>query len=287
MTGPAPGRLRAGTSSWSEKSWVGPFYPEGLRPADFLAWYATRFDTVEADVTYYRIPERRMVEGWARKLPEGFALAAKFPRTVVHCGEGPRPDGARVAAREHVAAEVELFLERMSHLGAKCGPLVLQFPWFDRSVFPERAPFLERLDDLLASLPAAFRYAVEVRNRGWIDDELLALLRRHRTALVWTDLASMPHPADLARGLDIVTADFAYARLIGDRKLVDSLTDTFDRVVIDRSERLDRWAELLRGVLERVPETYAYANNHYAGHAPQTIRDLVERLGAARGGAPA
>ena len=55
-------RIRLGTSSWSEKAWVGPFYPEGSKPGEFLALYARRFDTVEADVTYYRVPDNRLVD---------------------------------------------------------------------------------------------------------------------------------------------------------------------------------------------------------------------------------
>ena len=94
------------------------------------------------------------------------------------------------------------------------------------------------------------------------------------------DLAYMPHPADLARDLDLVTADFAYARLIGDRKAVEERTKTFDRIVIDQGPRLARWAELLLELIPRVRETFAYANNHYAGFGPETIRDLARRVGA-------
>ena len=68
------------------------FYPKGTRPGDFLAHYADRFATVEADNTYYAVPEPRLVEGWVRKTPDDFILSAKFPRSIVHGGEGPRPD---------------------------------------------------------------------------------------------------------------------------------------------------------------------------------------------------
>ena len=88
------GSLFYGTSSWSDKSWVGPFYPEGTAPRDYLAHYAEQFGAVEADVTYYRVPSDSMVEGWARRTPDGFRMAAKFPRSIVHAGEGPRPSTA-------------------------------------------------------------------------------------------------------------------------------------------------------------------------------------------------
>ncbi len=272
------GRFRFGTSSWSEKGWIGPFYPPGTKPADMLSFYATQFATVEADTTYYRVPSAAMVRGWRAKTPAGFTLAAKFPRSIVHAGEGQHPDGAKVLVPEHVGAELEAFLQAMRELGDRAGPLVLQFPYFNRTAFTGLAPFLARLEPFLAGLPRDFRYGVEVRNKAWIGKELLDLLRAQRVAFVLVDLVYMPHPADLAREHDLVTADFAYARLIGDRKAVEERTTTFDAIVLDQGERLERWADLLASIVPRTSETYAYANNHYAGHGPATIRDLAHRL---------
>lgn len=280
MTPDAHGRFLFGTSSWSEKSWIGPFYPKGTRPQDMLAFYASEFATVEADTTYYRIPAREMVRGWRTKTPEGFVLSAKFPRSVVHGGEGAKPDAASVLDWKKVGGDVERFLDAMSELREKCGPLIVQLPYFDRAAFSSLPEFLDRLGHFLENLPPGFRYGVEVRNKAWIGEDLLGMLRKHGIALVLVDLAYMPHPADLAQRLDLVTADFAYARLIGDRKAIEAKTETFDRIVVDQGERLGRWAELLADLLPRVRETYAYANNHYAGFGPETIRDLARRVTA-------
>ena len=274
---------RYGTSSWSEKGWVGSFYPRGLRPRDFLSHYAQCFDTVEADVTYYRVPDAALVRGWADKVPEGFLLAAKFPRSVVHCGEGRQPDGSRVLLPGAVEAERDGFLEGMALLGEKCGPLVLQFPYFNRSAFPSPEPFLERLDAFLAELPGSFRYAVEVRNRDWLGEPLTAVLRRHGAGLVLAALPGVPHPEVLARRFDLLTADFLYVRLIGDRRATDALTTTFDRVVVDRGRDLRRWADFLRPIVRGGTEVLCYANNHYAGHGPATIRELARLLGEVPG----
>ena len=115
------GELLYGTSSWSEKSWVGSFYPDGTKPAEFLAHYATQFRTVEADNTYYRVPSERMVEGWAARTPAGFELAAKFPRSIVHGGDGPRPDPDVVLVPERVGEETERFLGAMRKTKADKG----------------------------------------------------------------------------------------------------------------------------------------------------------------------
>lgn len=273
------GAIRYGTSSWSEKGWVGPFYPPGTQPGDFLTHYAEVFDTVEADVTYYRVPSAAMVQGWVRKTPPGFRLSAKFPRGIVHCGQGPRPDAGRLLLPEHVGAERDAFLEVMSRLGDRAGPLVLQFPYFNQQAFRGPEPFLERLERFLEDLPDDFRYAVEVRNKQWLREPLLDLLRRRRAALVWVDLPYVPGPWALG-GLDPVTTDFLYVRLVGDRKATDALTKTFDRLVLDRGEALQRWADFVAPAAARATETFAYANNHFAGHGPDTIRDLRARIEA-------
>ncbi len=279
------GVLRLGTSSWSEKGWIGPFYPPGTKPADMLGYYSTQFATVEADTTYYRVPSTALVRGWRAKTPEGFTLSAKFPRGIVHAGEGQHPDGAKVLVPEHVDAELEGFFSAMRELGDRAGPLVLQFPYFNKTAFAGLAPFLARLEPFLSRLPRDFRYAVEVRNKAWIGTELLDLLRAHGAALVLVDLVYMPHPADLAAELDLVTAEFSYARLIGDRQAVEERTTTFSEVVLDQGPRLDRWAELLASIVPRTRETFAYANNHFAGHGPATVRDLARRVaGLVEGG---
>jgi len=274
------GTLLHGTSSWSTPGWVGPFYPDGTAPADFLEHYATQFPTVEADVTYYRVPDARMADAWKRRTPDGFKLAAKFPRSIVHAGQGKQPDASRLLVPSFVQADTERFLGAMQRLGDRCGPLVLQFPYFNRTAFADRGPFLERLDAYLGQLPGGFRYAVELRNKGWVDAALLTLLAGHRTAFVLVEMSYMPHPADLAERLDLVTTDFLYARLIGDREAVEARTEAFDQVVVDRTAALERWADLLARLTPRVETVYAFANNHYAGHGPATIRQLKALLDA-------
>lgn len=273
-------RVYLGTSSWSEKSWDGVFYPEGTKALDQLPYYSTQFNAVEADVTYYRIPSKAMVRGWFDRTPTEFKIAAKFPRTIVHGGEAATPDATKLLLPDVVGATVEKFLEAMAELGSKCGPLVLQFPYFNRAAFSSAAPFLDRLDAFLESLPRTFRYAVEIRNGPWLRKETFEVCRRHKVAVVMVDLGYLPHPDELGNLTDLITSDFAYARLIGDRKAMDALTTKFDKIVMDQSPRLDRWAHLLTDVITQVAEVHVYANNHYAGHAPATVRDLAGRIAA-------
>jgi uncharacterized protein YecE (DUF72 family) len=252
--------LYLGTSSWSAESWVGPFYPPGTPPADFLPIYATRYQTVEIDSTYYRIPSRKMVKGWYEKTPPGFTFAAKFPSEVTH--KKVLVDCER---------ETEEFLGVMDLLGEKLGPLLLQFPYLNQEVMPSSAAFLERLAPYFDRLPRAHRYAVEVRNRNWLAQPLLDLLRKHGVALALVDQVWMPTISQLAEKLDVLTADFTYIRWIGDRKGIEKQTKTWDKIIVNRERETQTWVRYIRQFLHRGEIIYAYYNNHYAGWAPGSI----------------
>jgi len=273
-----PDYIRLGTSSFSESDWVGPFYPPGTKPADFLAYYATRYSTVEVDATYYAIPSRRTVEGWSKKISNDFILSAKFPRSIVHGGEGARPDSKIVLVPDATYNDRDRFLEVMSLMGKRLGPLVLQFPYFAKAVFASSNEFIERLDRFLDDLPNGFRYAVEIRNRNWLTKSFIDILKRHNAALVLVDQAWMPHGDELAGKYDILTSDYVYIRLLGDRKEIEAVTKKWDREVIDRADRMQRWADLIAKLIEREVETLIYINNHYAGYAPATADRLHDMI---------
>lgn len=269
--------LHIGTSSFSETDWVGPFYPDGTKPAQFLEIYSQKYQTVEIDATYYRIPAVKTVKGWYERTPEGFVFAAKFPRSIVHGGKGAKPDPDVILVPEKTFEERSWFLQTMSHLKEKLGPMVIQFPYFSKAVFDGPDEFFDRLNTFLDALPKEFRFAVEIRNRHWLTETFRDLLAEHNVGLVLVDQAWMPHGDEVAGRIDPITSDFCYIRLLGDRKKIESLTDRFDREVIDRSERLRRWADLVGSMLDRDIETYMYTNNHFSGYSPATA-DALHKL---------
>ncbi len=111
------------------------------------------------------------------------ARSTKFPRTIVHGGTDAKPDPKKVLDPEATAADCDAFLEVMGRMGARLGPLLLQFPLFLKDVFPSLQHFLGRLDGFMEKLPRDFRYAIETRNRDWLGPELLELCRRYRSGL--------------------------------------------------------------------------------------------------------
>jgi uncharacterized protein YecE (DUF72 family) len=258
-----------GTSSFTAAGWNGSFYPRGLKPSDYLTFYAEHFHTVEVDSTFYACPTARTVENWNARTPEGFVFSVKVPQTITH-------DKVLVGCD----AELTEFLDTMHLLGQKLGPIVFQFPFFTRGVFPDRHAFTDRLVPFLRKLPADRKFAIEIRNRDWLNAEFANLLRDHRIALVLQDRSWMPDPAELK--FDPITADWTYIRWLGDRKDIEARTMTWDKPVVDRTAELKSWVDFCYQTMKRGVLVYAYANNHYAGHAPATIEQF-RNLWQARG----
>jgi uncharacterized protein YecE (DUF72 family) len=240
-----------------------------MKPSDYLCFYAERFHTVEVDSTFYACPTARTVENWAARTPEGFIFSVKVPQTITH-------DKVLVDCD----AELKEFLDTMDILGDKLGPVVLQFPFFDKWKIKDRHKFTDRLIPFLKKLPAAHKFAVEIRNKKWLDAELASLLRYHKIALVLQDRSWMPSPTDLT--FDPITTDWTYVRWLGDRKEIEAQTMTWDKAVVDRTAELTSWVDFCYRVMKRGVLGYAYANNHYAGHAPATIEQF-RNLWHARG----
>jgi uncharacterized protein YecE (DUF72 family) len=250
-----------GTSSFTANGWQDSFYPPGMQPRNFLSYYATQFKTVEIDSTYYGTPRVSTVMNWYHRTPSDFVFAAKVPQVVTHD-----------KVLKGCEAEFDEFVDRMNILEQKLGPLLLQFPWFKNEIQAEE--FSRRLRFFLMRVKDLFtvRLVVEIRNKAWLDKRLTDLLREYNVALALTDLSNMPRPWELKDGLDLVTTDFVYVRWLGDRKGIEALTSTWDKIVVDRTEDLRNWAALFRQFVSRNLKVYAYANNHYAGYGPGTVR---------------
>jgi uncharacterized protein YecE (DUF72 family) len=252
--------LYLGTSSWSSDDWRGSVYPIDAKSSEYLTYYARRFTAVEIDMTFYRIPTRAMIDAWNHRTPSGFRFAAKIPQIITH--EKVLRDSQ---------AELEQFTDVMSRLGDKLGPLLFQFPYFSKRHFANAQAFLDRLEAALDQLPTGFRFAVEVRNRWWITRRLLDLLRDHRVALALTDHPWMPSIQELMRQHDVLTTDFAYIRWLGDREAMETITQKWDHLVVDRTQDTREWAAVVRQFLARDLTVYGFYNNHYAGHSPGSI----------------
>ncbi len=258
--------LLLGTSSWTADGWVGSFYPANAQPRDLLSIYAQRFNTVEVDSTFYRVPSAQMVRGWKERTTDHFIFAAKVPQTITH-------EKVLVDAQDDLAN----FLKVMDLLGDKLGPLLFQFPYFNKQRFRGLGFFLDRLLPFLSKLPKRYQWVVEVRNRQWLSEKLYAPLRKQGVALALVDQAWMPRPKEWFENGDPITAPFTFIRWIGDRKEIEERTKVWNRTIYDRTEDLQEWVDVLKPVARRVKIIYAYANNHYSGYGPDSV-ELFRRL---------
>ena len=259
-----PGIL-LGTSAFTANGWQGSFYPSGMKSRDFLTYYATQFATVEVDSTFYGCPSASTVNNWSARTPEDFIFCVKVPQIITH-----------EKALVDCDSEFDEFVKTMDILGPKLGPIIFQFPLFDRWKFTKQDSFLGVITPFLEKLPADHKFVIEIRNKTWLDARFADVLREHKIALALTDTSFLPRPWEMKEKFDLITADFAYVRWLGDRKGIEKLTETWDKSVVDRREDLTNWVELFRQFVARNLKIFAYANNHYAGHGPATAKLFMD-----------
>jgi uncharacterized protein YecE (DUF72 family) len=239
---------RIGTMGFSYDDWRGSFYPEAARSRDYLAAYAEHFDIVEVDSTWYGMPRRETVDRWMRVTPDHFRFTLKCPQEITHKDR-----------LENVKPAIEVLAEQLRRFESKLSFCLFQFPSNFRAVHAVR---MKRLFD---ALPQDLRFAVEIRDRSWLEIDLPALAAEHGVTWVVSDLVS-----DLA-----VTTDTVYLRLLGDH----DLDIPFDRESLDITQDLESWGEKLRSLPGKVTEVVGFINNHYSGHSPATASRLRQLLG--------
>ncbi len=235
-------RALVGTSGWAYASWKPKFYPEELKPKDFLQHYATRFRTVEVNYTFNHLPTEKNLSDWRASTGEDFIFALKASQQITHYD--------RLA---HPADTLPVWWERARPLGARLGAVLFQTP-----------PWLKRDDDLLAgfvaSLPTDVRCALEVRDASHYVPETYEILSLRNIGLVHADGERAPSPLDTLGA----TADFAYLRL-------RSATGYDDAAV-------DAWAQRCRALLEAGKDVFAYLRHDEDGSnglAAERLRDLL------------
>jgi len=227
-----------GTSGYNYKEWKGSFYPADLAEQQMLKFYAQRFSTVEINYTFYRMPNVRTLQGWAKETPEGFTFTLKAPRRITH------------DLRLRDAGEsVTYFCDTAKALKQKLGALLFQLP-----------PFLKkdvaRLEDFLHQLPPGFRPAFEFRNQTWFADDVYECLQRFDAALCIAEHEERSAPFEQ-------TADFGYFRL---RRPDYSDAD------------LAAWAQRLEDATSRWKDVFVYFKHEEAGKGPQYAAKLFSLL---------
>jgi len=242
--------LFVGTSGWNYFDWRGRFYPEDLKPAEYLSYFSRHFSSTEVNYSFYHLPKTTTYEKWAAQVPAGFVFAVKASRGITH-----------IQRLKDVAAAWTGFLENAAALGGKLGPVLLQLP-------PSFKADPGRLEEFLcvsrrAMAAGSVRLAFEFRHASWFGDRTLEILARNEACLVFADSQRYPQaPME-------VTAPIVYVRLHGPRELFGS---EYSR------EQLNEWAGRIRAWLSDGLTVYTYFNNDYHGYAISNARLLASLL---------
>jgi uncharacterized protein YecE (DUF72 family) len=229
-------RVRIGCSGWNYRDWRERVYPAGMPPRLWLQHYATLFDTVEVNSTFYRLPSRDAVANWAEQTPPHFLFAVKASRYLTH-----------IKRLTNLEQGVPRFYERIEPLidAGKLGAVLWQLPGNFKCD-------LERLDAALEHLPPG-RHCFEFRHPSWFSEDVYALLRRHAAALVIGDTPERPFQTYE------MTADWTFVRFHhGTRGRRGNYSAS---ELEEWSRRLSEW--------RRSVEVLAYFNNDWEGFAVQ------------------
>jgi uncharacterized protein YecE (DUF72 family) len=269
-------RARVGMSGWTYAPWRGEFYPKGLRQADELDYASHHVTSIEINGSFYSLQKPSSWISWREGTPEDFLFSVKAPRFITH-----------IKRLQDVAEPVaNFFASGLLALGPKLGPILWQLPPnvdYDPEVIEAflgmlphttsdavalaRTRNAERMDGkehLETDDERPVRHVVEVRNYSFDDQQFADQLQAHGVSLVLGDSAGR-WPK-----LDWLTADFAYARLHGDKELYTSGYD---------EAGLDTWEEWTRDHLDHDRDVYVYFDNDQKVRSPFDAMSLIARLG--------
>ena len=244
-----------GCSGWSYDGWKGPFYPKDLENKYWLSYYSQIFDFVEIDSTFYRFPSKFMVDNWKKRTPNNFRFAVKFPKVITH--------DKRL---KDVGKDIEQFYDVMEPLYDKLLVFLIQLP-----PSLQISEGLELIKNLHYLLDPSFRYAIEVRHYSWFNELFYNYIKDNNYCLVWSQ-------QDIVITPPVVTTDFVYLRLIGDRSIDEK---DFGKIKKDRTKEIEIWSKILEDDDRKIKDlnmAIIAANNHYAGFGPMTAKLFSEMM---------
>ena len=245
------GAVRVGCSGWQYRHWRGTFYPAGTPQDRWFAYYATKFDTVEINNSFYRLPASETFTRWAEQAPPGFVYAVKASRFLTHMKKLKDPQDP-----------LARFFDNARHLDSHLGPVLYQLPPRWPLNLERLEIFLQSLDALRSQLGGRSRHVLEFREPSWYDPKVYRLLDRHHTALCLHDMEG-------SSSGKVVVGPFVYVRFhFGDRQYGGAYDE----------RRLEQWSDWLTRRAESGLDVYAYFNNDQGGHAPRDAARLRERI---------
>jgi uncharacterized protein YecE (DUF72 family) len=232
---------------------MGTFYPSNLENKNWLSYYSKFFKFVEVDSTFYSIPSRFIVRGWKEKTPDDFKFSLKFPKKITHDNK-----------MQDVSKDLYVFFKNLEPLVDKTILLLIQLPHYLTA-----SKSFEAFENMVKKLDSRFKYALEVRDESWFNDNLYDFLRSNNIALTWSIRDELKTPP-------IITSDQVYIRFIGDRSINEK---DFGKIVKDRNKEMAEYIDIIndKAVLENQNVSIAF-NNHFAGFGPESASTFLKLM---------
>lgn len=240
----ASANIHIGTSGWQYRHWKGSFYPKEVHREAYLDYYAQHLHSVEVNNSFYHLPDRETFAEWRNAVPPGFVFTVKASRFITHRKKLKDPEGSLL-----------LFLETVSSLNNKLGPILFQLPsrWhFNR----------ERFYDFLESLPSGYRFAFEFRDPSWHNPQAYDALTEIGAAFCIFDAEGTVSPK-------MITTDFIYIRLHGPG---GACKGRYTAAV------LSGWAGAISSWVDEGREVFCYFDNDDKGYAVEDALKLQDML---------
>jgi uncharacterized protein YecE (DUF72 family) len=243
-------QIYVGCAKWGRKDWVGKIYPKGTKEADFLGEYAKRFNCIELNATFYRMPTKAQTSGWKNKVGNDFMFCPKFTNTITHI--------RRLKGTEEL---VDRFLEGINGFKESLGPIFLM-------PHPGMGPkTAETIDTFIASLPDDVDLFVELRHDEWFEDKeafqnIFSILEKHKAGSIITDASGRRDCVHMR-----LTTPEAFIRFVG-----NGLHPTDYTRIDDWVQRIKQWMD------QGIEKVYFFMHQHEELHSPELCKYLVEQL---------
>lgn len=268
----AKGKIFIGTSGWVYSHWEEIFYPKNLNSKDKLKYFSQHFKTAEINYSFYHLPRPTTYKNWYSQTPGDFLFAVKASRYITHI---KRLKGVKTAWKTFIKNALNLNPVRDSSdrekaqkeqisngVKEKLGPILFQFP----SSFKATSENIKRLEKFLEFIRGRasdkFRFAFEFRHKGWCDEKIYNLLKKHNSAWVIADSPHYPKAEEL-------TADFVYVRMHGSKVLFSSKYTKKELKTL--AKKIKKWQKQKKDV-------FVYFNNDAFGYAIENAKTLEALL---------
>jgi uncharacterized protein YecE (DUF72 family) len=243
-------QIYVGCAKWGRKDWVGKIYPKGTKEADFLGEYAKRFNCIELNATFYRMPTKSQTSGWKNKVGNDFMFCPKFTNTITHI--------RRLKGTDEL---VDRFLEGINGFKESLGPIFLM-------PHPGMGPkTAETIDTFIASLPDDVDLFVELRHDEWFEDKeafqnIFSILEKHKAGAIITDASGRRDCVHMR-----LTTPEAFIRFVG-----NGLHPTDYTRIDDWVQRIKQWMD------QGIEKVYFFMHQHEELHSPELCRYLIQQL---------